>query len=238
MELPKAVRMVGTIEKTRIIYIEDYVLQYLTVCEEEETQKDAETILYGKKEISGEVDVYMIYGIYKQAGRDCAERGGLEKKGIGENGKVEEKEKKFNKKYRRLGYLNRETGAIVLDDLGEGQTLKGYYIFYDADERMKDYLGEYYERQLWQKKQNSSRASYVKKSPVIAEAEQSGSAELVALSNAEREKEFSPFLWIRMAVICIFIVFCAIAVTTVNGFDKLNDFIQTAVWAGEIIDTP
>ena len=57
-------------------------------------------------------------------------------------------------------------------------------------------------------------------------------------ADGDRERMRSPFLWIRMAVLCIFIVFCAIAVTTVNGFDKLNDFIQTAVLAGELMDNP
>jgi hypothetical protein len=56
------------------------------------------------------------------------------------------------------------------------------------------------------------------------------------LSNMDERQGKSPFLWIRTVVICIFIVFCAIAVLTVNSFDKLNDFIQTAVLTEEIID--
>ena len=38
MALPKAVRAVGTIDKARIVYIEDDVLHYLTVCEVEEEE--------------------------------------------------------------------------------------------------------------------------------------------------------------------------------------------------------
>ena len=97
---PKAVRAVGTIEKMRIVYIEDYVLQYLTVCEEE-IDKNTETILYGKKEMSGEAVIYMIYGICRQMGQDH-----MEKVRAGE---------RFDDKYIRLGYLHWETGAIVLD---------------------------------------------------------------------------------------------------------------------------
>lgn len=225
MDLPKAVRLVGTIEKKRVVYIEDYVLQYLTVCEEDETEQDALTVLYGKKEINGETKIYMIYGIYKQTGQDYAGQGD-----IGQE---------LGKKYIRLGYLHKETGAIVLDDWGREQTLKGYYVFYHAEERMKDYLAEYYTRQLQQKKQNPSGKTY-QETGAVAEAvrmPKSNTAELVALSNVEHGRRESPFLWIRMVVVCIFIIFCAIAVLTVNNYDKLNDFVQTAVLTGEIMDT-
>lgn len=223
MVRPKAVRVVGTIEKKRIVYIEDYVLQYLTVCEEEE-EKNTETILYGKKEVSGETAVYMIYGICRQTGQDRMDR--------------ERKGQTFHQKYSRLGYLHRDTGAIILDDWGAEETLKGYYIFYDAEEQMKECLSEYYERQLSIKKQDAFSKSFLKAGSDAGEtARAKGStAELVALSNRNERQGKSPFLWIRAVVICIFIVFCAIAVMTVNSFDKLNDFIQTAVLTEEIID--
>ena len=233
MVLPKAVRLIGTVEKARMVYIEDYVLQYLTICEEEaETEAEMkagtkeETILYGKKEKDGGTTAYLIYRVYRQTGQDRPEK--------------EFQGKNYNKEYVRLGYMDQETGAIVLDDWGKGENLKGYYVFYDADEKMKEYLGECYERQLRQKKQNNSRPAKIKRNPALERGERSENtpAELVALSNADRERGCSPFLWIRIAVIGIFIVFCAIAVTTVNGFDKLNDFIQTAVLTGEIMESP
>lgn len=217
MVRPKAARVVGTVERSRLVYIEDYVLQYLTVCEEEEEEKE-ETVLYGRKEKDGGAEVYMIYGIYRQMGQDGSEG--------------EDSGEKFDGKYRRLGYLHRETGAIVMDDWGAGENLKGYYVFYDAEEKMKDCLGEYYERQQLKRKKpykGSSDAGEKMRS-------QNSLAELVALSNTDKGRERQPFLWIRMIVIGIFIVFCAIAVMTVNSFDKLHDFIQTAVLTGEIMD--
>ena len=215
MALPKAVRLAGTVGQTEKVYVEDYVLQYLTICEEEETEPGGETVLYGRKEWEGRTRAYLIYGIYRQTGQDRPE-------------------KKFCGKYNRLGYINPATGAIVLDDWGEGKTLEGYYVFYDADEKMKDFLGDCYEKQL--RLRNGKTMSTDSGQP--DEAGMKTPAELVALSRADREKVRSPFLWIRMAVLCIFIVFCAIAVTTVNGFEKLNDFIQTAVLAGEMMDNP
>ena len=62
-------------------------------------------------------------------------------------------------------------------------------------------------------------------------------AELVALSNEtymERTLEESPiYSFIRAVVIVIFIIFCAIAVTTVNSFEKMQDFSNTAVQMNE-----
>ncbi len=246
MALPKAVRLVGTVGQAEKVYVEDYVLQYLTICEEE-TESGGETVLYGRKEREGKTRAYLIYGIYRQTGQDRPE-------------------KKLHGKYGRLGYINPETGAIVLDDWGEGRTLEGYYVFYDADEKMKDFLGDCYERQLrlqnrkkmrtdsgqpdeggmetpGKKKQPEGTGWQEAESMEAADRRMASGrvpAELVALCRADgdRERMRSPFLWIRMAVLCIFIVFCAIAVTTVNGFDKLNDFIQTAVLAGELMDNP
>lgn len=47
---------------------------------------------------------------------------------------------------------------------------------------------------------------------------------------AEEEKgqmdETSPYLWIRIAAIGILVIFCAIAVTTINEYDKMNDFVR------------
>lgn len=38
--------------------------------------------------------------------------------------------------------------------------------------------------------------------------------------------ETSPYLWIRIAAIGILVIFCAIAVTTINEYDKMNDFVR------------
>ena len=65
-------------------------------------------------------------------------------------------------------------------------------------------------------------------------------AELVTLSDdilMERTLEESPiYSLIRAVVIVIFIIFCAIAVTTVNNFEKMKEFTNTAVQMNESID--
>ncbi len=246
MALPKAVRAVGTIDKARIVYIEDYVLQYLTACEEEE-DSGTETVLYGKKEISGGAEIYLIYGICRQKGQGLPEEGaGGERKGKAaiEAGRAGEAETKpmIPGSYRKLGHLDPETGGIVLDDRGTGQTLTGYYVFFDAEDKMKECLGELYERQRRKKQQSTEKKNLLPDARAVPDGGKEicgldETAELVALSNRERRPGKSPFLWVRMAVICIFIIFCAIAVMTVNSFDKLNDFIRTAVMTGEMIDS-
>lgn len=55
-------------------------------------------------------------------------------------------------------------------------------------------------------------------------------AELVALSSKWERDTDTPFIWIRIAAIGILAIFCAIAVITINEYDKIMDFVQTAAW--------
>ena len=232
MILPKAVRAVGAMEKKRIVYLEDYVLQYLTVCAQEEEEQGTRTVLYGKKERDGDTDIYLIYGLYKQKEESASVKA--------QEGKEERQNHvlPMEKKYRRLGYIHPETGGIMLDGWGPGQTVQGYYVFYDAEEKMKECLGEYYGRKSGKERtyapdSQSSQESVQDRGKTM---KASHASELVALSRAEEKKGGSPFLWVRIAVVGIFIIFCAIAVMTVNSFDKLYDFVQTAVMTEEIMD--
>ena len=84
-------------------------------------------------------------------------------------------------------------------------------------------MGEYYEESI-----NRSRYKQMT----------GKKAELVALSREEEGERVSLYLWIRIAVVGILIVFCAIAVTTVDGYDKISNFVQAAVRTGEMIDEP
>lgn len=49
MELPKAAGKVGVIEDDKVIYIEDYALQYIKVLRQKGFIKEDKYLLYGKK---------------------------------------------------------------------------------------------------------------------------------------------------------------------------------------------
>lgn len=209
MELPVAASLVGTIEGDRIIYIEDYALQYLRVLCKERTIEEDKFVLYGNRKNDLGKEVYIIYGIYRQEER-------------------QHDQEKADQRYEWVGNLEvergsagEELGKMFLTGKGNGrQAINGYYIFYDADDTMKERLGEYYEESV-----NYSRYKQIA----------GKKAELVALSVEEQSEGASLYIWLRIAVAAILIVFCAIAVTTINEYDKMSDFVQAAVHTGEII---
>lgn len=209
--MPEAISLVGTMEEDRVIYIEDYALQYLKAVRKEGRAEEDKFLLYGNRGRNAGKEIYVIYGICSQEEwqHDWEEEG---------------------KRYEWIGSLavkgrnaEDEMGKMVLTGKENGgRALNGYYIFYDADNKMKERLGKYYEESV-----NRSRYQQMT----------GKKAELVALSSEEwTERTSSPYLWIRIAVTAILIIFCAIAVTTVNRYDKINDFVQTAVRTGEMIE--
>lgn len=210
MKLPEVTALVGTIEGSRVIYIEDYALQYLKALRKEEGMGEDKFVLYGRRGRDADKEVYIIYGICSQEEWQY---------GRGEEGR----------RYEWIGSLGRkgrneegEPGRMELfGKEGDRRSLDGYYIFYDADDGMKERLGKYYEKSL-----NRSRGQQT----------MGKKAELVALSSEEQTERASPYIWIRIAVTAILIIFCAIAVTTVNKYDKINDFVQAAVHTGEMME--
>ena len=217
MELPKAAGKVGVIEDDKVIYIEDYALQYIKVLRQKGFIKEDKYLLYGKKDKKSGKEWYIIYGICR----------------------LEEESRLWMKEdgngYEWIGNVDtalweREGSGcdgILVGTKEGGQPIKGYYIFYDADDKMKDCLSGYYEESM-------SRSRYIPQ----RETEIGTKAELVALSSKEQPAEVSLYLWIRIAAIGILVVFCAIAVTTINGYDKISNFVQAAVRTSEIMEEP
>lgn len=214
MELPEIASQTGTIDNDRIVYIEDYALQYLKMIRRMEAAEEDKFILYGKKEKSLGKETYIIYGICRQ---------GEERRYCSEG------------TYDFIGYLDTKGwGAgedfcrnILLGTENGGEPAGGYYIFYDADDKMKECLGQYYEESV-------NRSRY------ISQREQTGRelAELVALSNKEQNNRIMLYIWIRIVVTGILIIFCAIAVVTLNDYGKMDDFVQTAIQTSEWMEEP
>lgn len=209
--MPEAISLVGTMEEDRVIYIEDYALQYLKAVRKEGRAEEDKFLLYGNRGRNAGKEIYVIYGICSQEEwqHDWEEEG----KSHEWIGSLAVKGRNAEDEMGRMVLTGKENG---------GRALNGYYIFYDADNKMKERLGKYYEESV-----NRSRYQQMT----------GKKAELVALSSEEwTERTSSPYLWIRIAVTAILIIFCAIAVTTVNRYDKINDFVQTAVRTGEMIE--
>lgn len=223
MELPEIAKRIGKIENNRKIYIEDYVLSYLERFKFEEVEENERIILYGKStRNTPEVD-YVIYGAEKR--------------------KVEEKAEKesFFSEYEEVGCLNTDMWkntagmceGILIGDGNGGQPLEGYYIFYEEEPIMGKYLSLFYEEEI-------RKSSYLRRNEIKEEAEGEANVqpELVALSDSYMLPESPVYDVIRAAVICIFIIICAIAIATVNSYDKLEDFREAAIQMHEAMEEP
>lgn len=60
----------------------------------------------------------------------------------------------------------------------------------------------------------------------------------MALSQTEVLPESPVYDIIRAVVICIFIIICAMAITTVNNFEKMEDFKEAAMEMNEALEEP
>lgn len=117
IQIPKNVMQIGEINPHTKIYMEDYVHTFL------ERRKTAEVYLaFGKKEEQNGILYYMIYGVEKKTDWD---RGSLP----------------YFKKYDRLGTVEGPADARVLKPVrGSGILLDGYFVFYEQNEDMQNYM--------------------------------------------------------------------------------------------------
>lgn len=199
VRLPEIVRRVGTESQTRSVYIEDYVVQYLKMCRKE-TAEDKEVILFGsvcRGQVCSGRETYIIYGACEN-GLEGTEYNGFRKEEI-------------------IGCINMELwkraeneySGIIIGNAEGGQPVEGYYIYYDAEERMKDYL--------------AGTKGETEKEKEIQEP-LGFQPKLVALSYENGKDTVSLYTGIRIAVMCIFIILCIIAITTINSYDKMQRF--------------
>lgn len=224
MELPEIARRIGTIDRNRIVYIEEYVLQYLKTYGYENLSDEERISLYGRHEYREGINIYIIYAACRES----------EEQMLWETSSKD----KENYNYERIGRLRHKSHSAATQQAkevalkGENQAgpLQGYYIFYDSNEKMKDYLAQHYEQQMGQ-----VQKPIIEEQPddVNARTAKEELAELIALSRSNIGQPSFLYRWIRMAVICILIIFCAIAVTTINAHHKMGDFVQTIIQTNE-----
>lgn len=221
MKVPEIVKRIGKIDGKRKIYIEDYVLSYLERFKIEETEGNERIVLYGKRERNSCEETYIIYGAEKRNMRGNSEK------------------ESFFSEYEEIGCLNTDMWkhtdgmceGILVGDGNGGQPIEGYYIFYEKEPIMGKYLGLAYENEI-------KRVPYARQSEKKEEEARNASsqAELVALSQTEVLPESPVYDIIRAVVICIFIIICAMAITTVNNFEKMEEFKEAAVEMNEALE--
>lgn len=244
MNLPKAVKCVGKTDGKQQIYIEDYALQYLKYCRKMAEKHpatewdDRQFAAYGYyDETDGRV-YYVIYLLLPAAGSDLI--------------RSEE-----TAPYQLLGNVRLKTDPdrarviCAFREIHGGQEMAGgYSVFYDENNGMKEYLGQYFEDQQFLEADSRSAAQ----TAGTMGAEISGTAWKAygkipgnqwkdhRKASADRRaagrtpEPYSVYLPVRVAVLGLLMIICVLAVTTVNDYERLHDFVKKAVYTGGIME--
>ncbi len=129
MQLPEMVRLVGKITGEDRVYVEDYVYTYLHELKSDDEKLPIRAALFGHVFQNEERKFFMVYGAASVIDELA-------------NGRDEEQiRKEFFEEYELIGYVN------IYGSKQEWPGKKnGYYIFYETNEPMQNYLLACFER--------------------------------------------------------------------------------------------
>lgn len=181
MELPTTVRQIGNVGGNGRVYIEDYVYTYLNELKTQKCNFPLRVALFGHVYHKGSQTFYLVYG----AANVVDELAG------GRN--EEQVRKEFFALYDLIGYVNIYGNKQELPGKKDG-----YYIFYDKNESMQNYLLFCYE----QKKRKRDRK--------------------------DRQTSVSIKDIIKRLIYGSCIIILTIAVTSINDYDKMYGFVKEA----------
>ncbi len=130
LQLPAMVRLVGKISGKDRVYVEDYVYTYLHELKSDDEKLPIRVALFGHIYQNESRNFYMVYGAASVIDELA-------------NGRDEEQiRKEFFEDYELIGYVN------IYGNKQEWPGKKnGYYIFYETNEPMQNYLVSRFERE-------------------------------------------------------------------------------------------
>lgn len=188
MQLPTMVKQIGAVDGNEKVYIEDYVYAYLNELKAEKKNLPLRAALFGHVYHKENQTFYLVYGAVSIVDELAYGRS------------EEQVRKEYFEEYELIGYVNIYGNKQELPGKKDG-----YYIFYDKNEAMQNYLLFCY-RQMKRKgigpNETTSRAS-------IREV-------------------------IKRLIYGIGIIILSIAVTTINDYKKMYGFVETAGRAAEL----
>lgn len=202
MKLPEIIRQIGTEQSDRRVYIEDYVYAYLQKLRANQEILPLRVALYGRACVKEQKKYYFIYGA----------AGVIEEL---EQGRDEEQvRQKFFPEHTLIGYVNIYGKRAELPDKRDG-----YFIFYENNEEMKEYLVSCYERNRRQ-------------------IEEEGILELPqAVLPRGKRKMFPVWEVLKNFLYGCLVILLTIAVTTINDYQKIAGFTKAVSKAVSLVQT-
>lgn len=189
MQLPSIIKKKGNVLGENKVYIEDYVYTYLNGLGEKITGLPIRIALYGHAWSKEEKKFFLIYGA------SCV----VEELQRGRN--QEQIQSQYFPDYSLIGYVNIYSNSKLSEK-------DGYYIFYETNEPMQNYLISCYGQKKEGKQQNV---------PALPKDVSNGSP--LAKAGELLKKAF---------LFCL-TVLAAVSVLTINEYARMHDFTEMAV---------
>ncbi len=195
MQLPTMVKQIGRVDSNERVYIEDYVYAYLNELKAEKSNLPLRAALFGHVYHRENQNFYLVYGAVSVVDELANGRG------------EEQVRKEYFEEYELIGYVNIYGNKQELPGKKEG-----YYIFYDKNESMQNYLLFCY-KQKNRKRVNKNEISHT------------GEDDLRFFRTASR---VSLIDFIKRLIYGGCIIILSIAVTTINDYKKMYGFVEAA----------
>lgn len=195
MQLPTMVKQIGRVDGNERVYIEDYVYAYLNELKADKNNLPLRAALFGYVYHRENQNFYLIYGAASIVDELANGRG------------EEQVRKEYFEEYELIGYVNIYGNKQELPGKKEG-----YYIFYDKNESMQNYLLFCYKRK---------NKKYINKSEI-------SHREKNDLGFYRRTTQSTLMDIIKRLIYGGCIIILSIAVTTINDYKKMYGFVETA----------
>lgn len=201
MQLPTMVKQIGRVDGNERVYIEDYVYAYLNELKAEKKNLPLRAALFGHVYHRENQNFYLVYGAVSI----------VDELAFGRN--EEQVRKEYFGEYELIGYVNIYGNKQELPGKKDG-----YYIFYDKNEAMQNYLLFCY-KQINRKKIGRNETSYT-------------GVETLELPRTSSRTSIREIIKRLIYGGCIIIL--SIAVTTINDYKKMHGFVEAAGRAAEL----
>lgn len=196
MQQPTMVKQIGTVNGNECVYIEDYVYTYLNELKMGKGNFPLRAALFGHAYRKENRKIYLVYGAASVV--DELEWGRNE----------EWVRKEYFEEYDLIGYVNIYSNKQELPGKKDG-----YYIFYDKNEPMQNYLLFCYEQ---------------KNRKVLKKEEKAGLGESKYAGFHRKTSVFSIKDILKRLLYGGGILILTVAVVTINDYDRMHGFVEAA----------
>lgn len=233
MELPKNTTQIGEVHGNYKVFIEDYVISYLKQLCRQEPDRKKRIAFYGVMRAEEAQQYFFIYG-----GSEVVQHGSDEVYLTGEDyEEITWTGGSWFEDYIPLGIVTLEEEipeGICLFVSGKTVRVQGYHIFYEKNESMLAFLihrQAQLEEKIQQKTQETKKEAAQEAMPQATQSTISATAASRIHPTVSQAKEPRIFGIVKSAAAALLIVLCVTAISTMNGFGKiesLHHFFQKA----------